>query len=71
MPGRIAYIPLNTYPEGPSDAATMATIGLAETMDCGMHVATFAVDIPPRRLTPGRIPDQLSAISTYRTKVAI
>lgn len=47
MPDRIAYIPLNTYPEGPSDAATMATIGLAETMDCGMHVATFAVNVPP------------------------
>lgn len=47
MPDRIAYIPLNTYPEGPSDAATMATIGLAEMLDCRMHVATFAVDIPP------------------------
>ncbi|MCB6179054.1 universal stress protein [Rhodobacter sp. Har01] len=47
MPDRIAYIPLNTYPEGPSDAAILATIGLAEALGCGAHVATFAVEIPP------------------------
>lgn len=47
MADRIAYIPLNTCPEGPSDAATLATIGLAGTLDCRMHVATFAVNIPP------------------------
>jgi len=46
MPDRIAYIPLNTYPEGPSDAATLATTGFAAALGCGMHVATFAVDIP-------------------------
>lgn len=47
MPDRIAYIPLNTYPEGPSDVATLATIGFAAALGCGMHVATFAVEIPP------------------------
>ncbi|MCZ0963423.1 universal stress protein [Paracoccus benzoatiresistens] len=53
MPDRIAYIPLNTYPEAPSDAAILATIGLAETLGCEMHVATFAVDIPPVALPWG------------------
>lgn len=47
MPARIAYIPLNTYPEAPSETAIMAAIGLAEALDCGMGISTFAVDIPP------------------------
>lgn len=47
MPDRIAYIPLNTYPECPSDAATLATVRLASTLGCGLHVATFAVEVPP------------------------
>jgi nucleotide-binding universal stress UspA family protein len=47
MPDRVAYIPLNTYPEGPTDAAVLAALGWAETLDCGAYVATFAVDIPP------------------------
>lgn len=47
MPNRIAYMPLNTYPEAAPDAAVLATIGFAASLGCGLHVAPFAVDIPP------------------------
>lgn len=46
MPNRIAYMPLNTYPEAAPDAAVLALIGFAAALGCGLHVATFAVDIP-------------------------
>ncbi|MDX5351488.1 MAG: universal stress protein [Paracoccaceae bacterium] len=47
MPLRIAYMPLNTYPEPDPDAAVLATVGFASALGCGLHVSTFAVDIPP------------------------
>lgn len=47
MPDRIAYMPLNTYPEAPPDAAILASVGFAASLGCGLHVSTFAVDIPP------------------------
>jgi len=46
MPDRIAYMPLNTYPEASPDAAILAAIGFAGALGCGLHVSTFAVDIP-------------------------
>lgn len=46
MPNRIAYMPLNTYPEAAPDPAVLASIGLAASLGCGLHVSTFAVDIP-------------------------
>ncbi len=46
MHNRIAYMPLNTYPEAASDAAVLASIGFAASLGCGLHVSTFAVDIP-------------------------
>jgi nucleotide-binding universal stress UspA family protein len=47
MPNRIAYLPLNTYPEAAPDPAILAAVGFAATLGCGLHVATFAVDFPP------------------------
>ncbi len=46
MHNSIAYMPLNTYPEAASDAAVLASIGFAGALGCGLHVSTFAVDIP-------------------------
>lgn len=47
MPDRIAFMPLNTYPEAAPDAAILASVGFAASLGCGLHVSTFAVDIPP------------------------
>lgn len=47
MQKRIAYMPLNTYPEAAPDAAVLASVGFAAALGCGLHVSTFAVDIPP------------------------
>jgi nucleotide-binding universal stress UspA family protein len=46
MPDRIAYIPLNTYPEAASDDAILGAISFAGALGCKVHVSTFAVDIP-------------------------
>jgi nucleotide-binding universal stress UspA family protein len=46
MPNRIAYLPLNTYPDAPSDPAVLAAVGFAASLGCGLHVSTFAVDVP-------------------------
>lgn len=46
MPHRIAYLPLNTYPEAAPDPAILATIGFAGGLGCALHVATYAVDVP-------------------------
>jgi nucleotide-binding universal stress UspA family protein len=46
MPDRIAYMPLNTYPEAAPDAAILAAVRFAASLGCGLHVSTFAVDIP-------------------------
>jgi nucleotide-binding universal stress UspA family protein len=51
MPRRIAYMPLETYPEAPTDAAIRAAAGFAAALGFGLHVATFAVDIP-RAVSP-------------------
>lgn len=47
MTNRIAYMPLNTYPEAAPDPAVLAAIGFAAVLEGGLHVSTFAVDIPP------------------------
>jgi nucleotide-binding universal stress UspA family protein len=47
MPNRIAYLPLNTYPEAALDPAILAAVSFAASLGCGLHVSTFAVDIPP------------------------
>jgi nucleotide-binding universal stress UspA family protein len=47
MQNHIAYMPLNTYPEAAPDAAVLAAVGFAAALGCGLHVSTFAVDIPP------------------------
>ena len=46
MPNRIAYLPLNTYPEAAPDPAILAAVGFAASLGCGLHVSTFAVDVP-------------------------
>ncbi len=46
MPKRIAYMPLNTYPEAAPDQSVLATVGFAASLGCALHVSTFAVDIP-------------------------
>lgn len=46
MPNRIAYMPVNTYPEAAPDPTILATVGFAASLGCGLHVSTFAVDIP-------------------------
>lgn len=47
MPDRIAYLPIDTYPEPVSDAAILATVSVAGSLGFALHVATFAVDVPP------------------------
>jgi nucleotide-binding universal stress UspA family protein len=46
MPIRIAYLPLNTYPDAAPDPAILAAVGFAASLGCGLHVSTFAVDVP-------------------------
>ena len=46
MPNRIAYLPLNTHPEAAPDPAILAAVGFAALLGCGLHVSTFAVDVP-------------------------
>ena len=46
MPNRIAYLPLNTYPEVAPDPAILAALGFADSLGCALHVSTFAVDVP-------------------------
>jgi nucleotide-binding universal stress UspA family protein len=46
MPNRIAYLPLNTYPEAAPDPAILAAVDFAASLGCGLHVSTFAVDVP-------------------------
>lgn len=52
---RVAYMPLNTYPEAVSDEAIRATIDFAEHLVTGLHVTTFAVSIPQIRSALGNI----------------
>lgn len=46
MQNRIAYMPLNTYPEAPPDGAVLASVGFAASLGCGLRVSTFTVNIP-------------------------
>lgn len=46
MPNRIAYLPLNTYPEAAPDPAILAAVGFAASLGCALHVSTFAIDVP-------------------------
>jgi nucleotide-binding universal stress UspA family protein len=46
MPNRIAYMPLNTYPEAAPDSAILAAVSFAASLGCGLHSSTFAVTIP-------------------------
>ena len=43
---RIAYMPLATYPEAVADGSILAAAGFAASLDCTLHITTFAVDIP-------------------------
>ena len=46
MRKRIAYLPLNTYPEAAPDPSILAAVGFAVALGCGLQVSTFAVDVP-------------------------
>jgi nucleotide-binding universal stress UspA family protein len=43
----IAYMPVDTYPEAAPDVDILATMAYAEAQGIGLHVTTFAVDVPP------------------------
>lgn len=47
MPDRVAYIPLDTYPEAAPDDAILGAISFAGALECKVHVSTFAVQFPP------------------------
>jgi nucleotide-binding universal stress UspA family protein len=47
MPDRIAYLPLDSYPEAAADDAIRAAVAYAKALDCRLHVTAFAVKIPP------------------------
>ena len=47
MPDRLAYMPLDTYPDALPDASIRAAVGFAAAQGYELHVATLAVDIPP------------------------
>ena len=46
MRKRIAYLPLNTYPEAAPDPSILAAVGFAVALGYGLQVSTFAVDVP-------------------------
>lgn len=46
MRNRVAYLPLNTYPEVAPDPAILAAVRFATSLKCQLHVSNFAVDIP-------------------------
>jgi nucleotide-binding universal stress UspA family protein len=43
---RLAFMPLNTYPNVMADEAIAPAIAFAASLDCSLHVATYAVNIP-------------------------
>ncbi len=47
MPDRIAYLPLDTYPEAAPDPAILSAIAVASGFGCKLHAVTFGVKIPP------------------------
>jgi nucleotide-binding universal stress UspA family protein len=46
MTTRIAYMPLATYPEVVPDESILAAARFAASLECTLHLTTFAVDIP-------------------------
>jgi nucleotide-binding universal stress UspA family protein len=46
LPKRLAYIPLDTFPEAISDEAILKAIRFAAAMECSLNVSTFSVSIP-------------------------
>lgn len=50
---RIAYLPLVTDPEAIPDESILAATSFAGSLDCDLHVTTFAVDIPDVSSTLG------------------
>lgn len=47
MPDRIAYLPLDAYPEAASDAAILSALAVATAFGCKVQATAFAVSIPP------------------------
>jgi nucleotide-binding universal stress UspA family protein len=43
---RIAFLPLNTYPNVMADEAIRPAVGFAASLGCSLHVTTYAVKIP-------------------------
>ncbi len=43
---RIAFMPLNTYPEPAPDDAIRAAVKFAASLDSSLQIVTYAVDIP-------------------------
>lgn len=46
MLSRIAYMPLDTYPEAVPEPAVLAAVGFASALGCDLHVSIFSVHIP-------------------------
>ena len=49
MKNRIAYMPLNTYPDAVPDEVVRAAVSFAISLGFGLHATTFAVKIPQMR----------------------
>lgn len=43
---RVAYMPLSTYPEAVADRSILAAAAFTASLECTLHLTTFAVDIP-------------------------
>lgn len=52
MTNRIAYLPLETYPEVAPDAAIQAAVAVATALGCKVQASAFAVTIPPVTSSP-------------------
>ncbi len=46
MQSRLAYMPLDTYPEAVTDESILAAVRFASSLEHKLHVETFAVEIP-------------------------
>jgi nucleotide-binding universal stress UspA family protein len=46
MHTKTAYLALSSYPEAPPDDSVLAAVNFIASMECGLHVTTFSVDIP-------------------------
>lgn len=52
---RLAYMPLNSYPDAIPTEAVQAAAGLAGALGFDLHVTTFAVDVPPLNAPLGNL----------------